>query len=244
MLILNSSDVEYCFVKKQLPDREKILPALTYKGVLFVKLKSYAKNKIDEAIEQCKKILDQTAQPTSIIVKHSRGLTLWLSEKSQSQKNAAIVRPQPAQLDPERVYYLKTFNDLATIVARMSENIDNKSKRKFLRLVSQKLIIDRDKVLQYIQNALLKTIGPISEIVYHQTIESYGAIETLNDVAVFVNLLKAEITCGKQSQRKFARLISQNLVTDRDRALDILQQAYHRATSSPSIKKYRGITYQ
>lgn len=246
MLILNSSDVQYCFVKKQKSGEEKIIPALSYQGKLFVKLKTYAINKIDRAIERCRKILDdERVTTTSIIVKNATGLTVWISQDSQiketgkkNNSDRAKILAQQQQVTGKKVYSANDFYDLSATIDQIALDIDRNSAQKFRKLISQKLITDRDEALQFLLKIFKETVGPIAEVIYQDILYKYGTVTTFRDLYEFAKLLSAAITCDRVSREKFERLVSQKLITDSKTIFKLLHQAYRESIATKSEHKY------
>ena len=127
MLIVNNSDVQYCFVKRKVSGKEKILSALTYRGVLFVKFKSYAKSQLKKAMRRCRKFLDKRPIATSILVRGSREVTLWLSDDlvnlAGHRNNSLVTQPEEAALDSEFIKYCcqeltKTIGPIANLICQ------------------------------------------------------------------------------------------------------------------------------
>ncbi len=127
MLIVNNSDVQYCFVKRKVSGKEKILSALTYRGVLFVKFKSYAKSQLKKAMRRCRKFLDKRPIGTSILVRGSREVTLWLSDDlvnlAGHRNNSLVTQPEAAALDSEFIEYCcqeltKTIGPIANLICQ------------------------------------------------------------------------------------------------------------------------------
>ena len=82
MLILEPKEVEYCCVSYQGIAHTEVLPGLSYCGHLFVKVKSYAQDQWENALLECRELLELKAPVLSIIVKESTGFTLWSEDKS------------------------------------------------------------------------------------------------------------------------------------------------------------------
>ena len=81
MLILNNSEVKYCQVNHLQGNETKTLPGLNYKGHLFVKSKTYAKNQFKNAIDRCRHFLDLEKPVVSILVKEDDYVSVWFEYK-------------------------------------------------------------------------------------------------------------------------------------------------------------------
>lgn len=94
MLILNASEVEYCQVSHLQGKEAKTLLGLNYRGLLFIKSRSYAKNKLKNAIERCRHFLDLEIPVTSIVVNEANCISVWFEHKKvkliKSEENQAI----------------------------------------------------------------------------------------------------------------------------------------------------------
>ena len=92
MLILNPGEVQYCCLSHQ----GKPLNGLNYYDHLFVQVRYYAQDQFQNAIRQCRELLEVKTSVLSIVVKESNGFTLW-SEKEdvqllKEQKSPTVVQ--------------------------------------------------------------------------------------------------------------------------------------------------------
>ncbi|MBE9041802.1 mechanosensitive ion channel protein [Oscillatoriales cyanobacterium LEGE 11467] len=78
MLILNSEQVRYCQVTRQVKGQTERLLGIVYQAQLFSKCKSYRKDRKQEAIEWTrKKILETQEQILFSIVEEPQAFTIW-----------------------------------------------------------------------------------------------------------------------------------------------------------------------
>ena len=77
MLILTQQDIEYCQLIDTDSSIQKRYSAVFYKGLFFIKIKSFDNNKSQEAVKRCRQFLDRKYPITSIIVKEPDCMTLW-----------------------------------------------------------------------------------------------------------------------------------------------------------------------
>ena len=110
MLILRPEDVQYCCVTHQEIAPESILPGLNYNGHLFVKVQSYARNQLENAILRCREFLELKVPVLPIIVKEPTALTLWSKNESiivvKSSSNS-VVAPEstPTKKQKSKIKY-------------------------------------------------------------------------------------------------------------------------------------------
>ena len=94
MLILNASEVEYCQVNHFQGKEAKTVLGLNYKGHLFIKSRTYAKNQLENAVERCRHFLDLEIPVTSIVVNEDNCISVWFEHKKvklvKSDENEAI----------------------------------------------------------------------------------------------------------------------------------------------------------
>lgn len=94
MLILNTSDVEYCQVNHFQGKEIKTLLGLNYRGLLFIKSRTYAKTQLKNAIDRCRHFLDLEIPVTSIVLTEDSCISVWFEHKKvklvKTDENKAI----------------------------------------------------------------------------------------------------------------------------------------------------------
>ena len=94
MFILNPGKVQYCRLSYQ----SQPLNGLNYLGHLFVQVRSYSEDHLEDALRKCRELLEVKASVLSIITKEPNGFTLWSEEKSVQllkEQNSPPVTQQP-----------------------------------------------------------------------------------------------------------------------------------------------------
>ncbi|MGF1487582.1 MAG: hypothetical protein ACFBSE_10880 [Prochloraceae cyanobacterium] len=81
MLILTNSEVQYCTVTHFEGKETETLLGLNYRGLLFVRSSTYAKNQFKNAIERCRYFLDLEIPVASIVVKEGDRISVWFENK-------------------------------------------------------------------------------------------------------------------------------------------------------------------
>ncbi|MDY6785481.1 MAG: DEP domain-containing protein [Cyanobacteriota bacterium] len=82
MLILDSHQVEYCYVTRQVNSQTEKLLAIAYKDKLFLKIKSYNKDDRPKAIAKGREIfLKYKGQILFVLLEELTTLTLWYEDK-------------------------------------------------------------------------------------------------------------------------------------------------------------------
>lgn len=114
---------------------------------------------------------------------------------------------------------LSTFEDLSELVEKLALNLDSKSEQKFRDLISQKMIVDREIAKKFLKQSFRDCVGSRAELIYQEVIDcEMFLVETLEDFAVFLNILSGKIEDAKYRQT-FQDIVSKNIILDRDLAL-------------------------
>ncbi|MDY7013262.1 MAG: mechanosensitive ion channel protein [Cyanobacteriota bacterium] len=96
MLILDSQQVEYCYVTRQVDSQTEKILAIAYKGKFFIKIKSYNKDDRQKAIAKAREIfLKYKGQLLFALLEEPTTLTLWYEDKQVRR----IAAPQRSILD-------------------------------------------------------------------------------------------------------------------------------------------------
>ena len=90
MLILQAKDIEYCHISAQKSTEVDFLAGLKYHGHLFIKVKSYTLNHLDNAILRCRKLLEHNPSILlPIILFEPTGYSIWFEHKSIQRLKAS-----------------------------------------------------------------------------------------------------------------------------------------------------------
>ncbi len=81
MLILKNSDVKYCKVSHFKNNKTKTLLGLNYRGLLFVKSRSYTKSQLSSAIARCRYFLDLENPIASIVLQEENKISVWFEHR-------------------------------------------------------------------------------------------------------------------------------------------------------------------
>lgn len=82
MLILDSQQVEYCYVSRKVDSQTETLPAIAYEGKFFLKIKSYDKDDRQKAIAKAREIfIKYKGQVLFVLLEEPTTLTLWYHDK-------------------------------------------------------------------------------------------------------------------------------------------------------------------
>jgi Domain found in Dishevelled, Egl-10, and Pleckstrin (DEP) len=97
MLILDSQQVEYCYVTRKVDSQAEVVPAIAYEGKFFLKIKSYDKDERQKAIAKGREIfLKYKGQILFVLLEEPTTLTLWYHDKQ-------VKRAEPNRANLERL---------------------------------------------------------------------------------------------------------------------------------------------
>ena len=104
MLILQAKDIEYCHINARKSTKVDFLAALKYHGYLFIKVKSYTLNHLDNAILRCRKLLEHNPSILlPIILFELTAYSIWFEQKSlQRLKASHFHSPEGKGTSPDR----------------------------------------------------------------------------------------------------------------------------------------------
>ena len=120
MLVLKSDQVKYCVLTRKVDGQDETFSGVLYQDKAFVKGKSFAKDRGQEAIKQARQLfLDQKAPGLLLVVEDATGFTLWhqdnrakladvLSTIDLKELVAAMRNVGGVQIK-DRQYHLKTY---------------------------------------------------------------------------------------------------------------------------------------
>jgi len=77
MIVLSAEEIKYCQLSKSQLKSKQIDRAITYHGLLFVKVAGFALNQFQDAIELCREFLGEREPVVSIVVKEKNQISLW-----------------------------------------------------------------------------------------------------------------------------------------------------------------------
>lgn len=77
MLILNSTEIEYCQIIEGESDFQKNYPGALYRGLIFTKKASYEHNQKEKAFAVCRHFLEEKNPLLTILVKEEKQISLW-----------------------------------------------------------------------------------------------------------------------------------------------------------------------
>jgi hypothetical protein len=82
MLILDANQVQYYQVSAEIAGQNKQASGLTYQGNVFIKVKSYSEEELDNAIKECREqyLDNQAIEIPTLIVKEKKAITLWIED--------------------------------------------------------------------------------------------------------------------------------------------------------------------
>lgn len=106
MFILNPGEVQYCRLSYQ----GKPLNGLNYHGHLFVQVRSYTQDQLENALRKCRESLEVKVSVLSIITKEPNGFALWSEEKDvrllKEQNSPAVTQQStPTNKPKARIKY-------------------------------------------------------------------------------------------------------------------------------------------
>lgn len=186
-------------------------------------------NDIKLAKFKCRKYLE--ANIFCILVQFSDrfGLYLDLDNNRDCERIIAYIDRDKIIIEPTKVETilnsskLDTFEDLSELVEKLARDLNIHSEIKFRRLLSQKLILDREIALQILKEYFTNYVGPFARIIYEDLIEQMGdKLETFEDFSEFFNRLANEVE-ELEVRQQFQYFISKNIVCDRNFALKIIR---------------------
>ncbi len=133
MLILKNEDVEYCNLSHQKSSEVENIPGIKYHGHLFVKVKSYAKNQLHNAILRCRELLEHnTPVQLPIILKESTGYSIWFEHQSvkEIQASNSGIAPRKTTANSKHKTTLKYRGVEIVKENKQSSQSSNRSTRK------------------------------------------------------------------------------------------------------------------
>lgn len=82
MLILDANQVQYYQVSAEIAGQNKQASGLTYQGNVFIKVKSYPEEELDNAIKECREqyLDNQAIEIPTLIIKERKAVTLWIED--------------------------------------------------------------------------------------------------------------------------------------------------------------------
>ncbi|BAU63568.1 mechanosensitive ion channel [Stanieria sp. NIES-3757] len=82
MLILDANQVQYYQVSAEIAGQIKKASGLTYQGNVFIKVKSYLEEELDNAIKECREqyLDNQAIEIPTLIIKEKKAVTLWIED--------------------------------------------------------------------------------------------------------------------------------------------------------------------
>jgi len=117
MLVLTSSNVQYCQLSDNIVSLENIYPGISYQGLLFVRVSCFSLNQLRQAIAKSRQFLDLNLPIASIVVKEEKQITVW----SQTKK-LDIVAPFSAEL---------ALDEEKDLIVRPEQNIKKSDVKKY-----------------------------------------------------------------------------------------------------------------